>query len=454
MMTTLCLFAAIVLGAALQMANGAIHDLAMIYLLVALAAMFAAVSLPPRAGARIGRERAFDQVCVLGLAWPAYHAFFSKPALYLDSGANLAIHHFFALLVLLGGGLLIARRDRHLALSGGLIQVGYVGMALWLLRASPRPFIDVWYWQEHAMSLFSQGENPWSTTMPNIYGTTEWFAPGSSDGERVFTGYPYPPLTLLCGLPGHFLIGDYRYAYAVLVLGAGALLFAARPSHRALLIVALFFCSPRLLFVIEQGWSEVPGIFFVGLLVFTWRRFPRLLPWVFGLLLSSKQYFILVLPLALLLLPENRSPRGRLTWGAKAVLVAALFNAPALAWNAPAFISSLVTFQAKQPFRPDALSFMAWTSIKGVPILPGALSWLSVLGISLLALKKAPRTMFGFLSSTALALGLFFALSKQAFCNYYFLVIGVLFAAAVASLEDRGSAPIGRGRVDAAGLTT
>lgn len=444
MTTTLCLFAAIVLGAALQIANGAIHDLAMIYLLVVLAAMFAAVSLSPTAWPRIGRERAFDLVSVFGLVWPAFHAFFSPPAMYLAAGANLAIHHVFAALVLVGGGLLVAKRDRLVALSGALIVVGYVGMAVWLLRASPKPFIDVWYWQEHAMSLFRHGDNPWSTTMPNIYGTTEWFAPGSSDGKRVFTGYPYPPLTLLCGLPGHLLFGDYRYAYALLVLGAGVLLFASRPSYQALLIVALFFCSPRLLFVIEQGWSEVPGIFFVGLLVFTWRRSPKLLPWVFGLLLSSKQYFILVLPLALMLLPENRSLRGRLTWGAKAVLVAAIFNAPALAWNAPAFVGSLVTFQAKQPFRPDALSFMAWTSIKGAPILPGALSWLSVVGIAVLALKKAPRTMFGFLSSTALALGLFFALSKQAFCNYYFLVIGVLFAAAVASLTPAAG---GSGRV-------
>ena len=302
MTTFLCLFAAIVLGAALQIANGALNDLAMIYLLVALAAMASGVAFAPPVWRRVSSDRAFDIACAVGLGWHGYLALFSSPGLHLQPGANLTVHHFFVLLLLLGGGLLIAKRGRYLALFGGLIVIGYIGMAVWLLRASPRPFIDVWYWQEHAMSLFSRGENPWSATMPNIYGTTEWFAPGSSDGERVFTGYPYPPLTLLCGLPGHLLLRDYRYAYALLLLGAGVLLFFARPTPRALLVVALFFCSPRLLFVLEQGWSEVPGIFFIALLVFAWRRMPRHGPWVFGLLLSSKQYFILVLPLALLLL--------------------------------------------------------------------------------------------------------------------------------------------------------
>src|SRR5688572_30819055 len=106
MTTTFCLLAAIVLGAALQLANGAIHDLAMVYLLVALAAMFAAAGSSPSIWPRVSRERAFSVTSVLGLVWAAYPAFFSSPGLYLEH-PNLAVHHAFAVQVLLGGGILI-----------------------------------------------------------------------------------------------------------------------------------------------------------------------------------------------------------------------------------------------------------------------------------------------------------------------------------------------------------
>ena len=55
--------------------------------------------------------------------------------------------------------------------------------------------------------------------------------------------------------------------------------------------------------------------------------------------------------------------------------------------------------------------------------------WLSLaaaLGAMWLAWRKAPRDVFGFSLSLSLVLLVFFATSKQAFCNYYFLVIGSL----------------------------
>jgi len=441
---SVCVASAVVLGAALQVADGCLHDRAIVYLLVALVAMFAAVALgPPFAMRRITNARLFDVVCVLGLTWSCYGVMFKRPGIYLVKHPLIQIHHAFALSLFFGAAFLFLNRGQGLKLCAAAVGIGVTGMAVWMLVRSPKPFIDVWYWQEHSMALLGRGENPWAATMPNLYGTSNLFAPGSTDGNVVFTGYPYPPLTLLCGLPGHLLLGDYRWAYAVLLIGAAALCFFARPSHGTLLLAALFLGSPRMLFVLEQGWSEVPGIFFLGLLVFVWQRRPRLLPYVFGLLLASKQYFVFVAPLALLFLPdERRNLRGALSFGAKAMAVVALFTLPALLWNASALFGSLVTFQARQPFRPDALSVMAWTARDGVPILPGWPSWLSVLATWLYAYKKAPRSMFGFLSCSALTLALFFALSKQAFCNYYFLVVGALFmAAAAATMPSKDPQP-------------
>jgi hypothetical protein len=42
---------------------------------------------------------------------------------------------------------------------------------------------------------------------------------------------------------------------------------------------------------------------------------------------------------------------------------------------------------------------------------------------------KAPRTAAGFAAGGALILLAFFAFNKQAFCNYYFVVVGALWCA-------------------------
>jgi hypothetical protein len=54
-----------------------------------------------------------------------------------------------------------------------------------------------------------------------------------------------------------------------------------------------------------------------------------------------------------------------------------------------------------------------------------------------LALWRAPRTPAGFAAASALVFLVFFAFNKQAFTNYYSLVIGALCtAAAAARLPD------------------
>jgi hypothetical protein len=147
---------------------------------------------------------------------------------------------------------------------------------------------------------------------------------------------------------------------------------------------------------------------------------PRWLWLAFGLLLGIKQYAILAAPLAPFLLPNRSGWRLVL----KSAAVATFIVAPFFLWDPVAIFRSVVLWQFRQPFRTDSLSYAALAA-RTIGVQPGI--WLSLLvcgGVIWLAFQRSPRNAFGFAMSLSLVLLVFFAFSKQAFCNYYFLVIG------------------------------
>ncbi len=114
------------------------------------------------------------------------------------------------------------------------------------------------------------------------------------------------------------------------------------------------------------------------------------------------------------------------------IAVAAATVLPFLLWNPAEFIHSVVLLQAYQPFRPDSASIPGLLARLGLIVLP---VWIAFLGggAALLAVSRwAPRTPAGFAGATAIFLLVFFLLSKQAFMNYYYLVM-VAVSCAVAA---------------------
>jgi len=106
--------------------------------------------------------------------------------------------------------------------------------------------------------------------------------------------------------------------------------------------------------------------------------------------------------------------------------VAAAVTVPFFLWNPSAFVNSVVTLQFRQPFRRDALSFLAAWTVIGLPQ-PSVTIAFGMAGlVSALAVWRLPRTAAGFSAALAATLLAFFAFNKQAFCNYYFFVIGAL----------------------------
>jgi hypothetical protein len=99
------------------------------------------------------------------------------------------------------------------------------------------------------------------------------------------------------------------------------------------------------------------------------------------------------------------------------------------------FVRSALTLQFEQPFRQDALSYLAWYGQWAGAEAAAGLSWLAFLMMGLamlLALWRCQRTAAGFATAVALTYLAFFVFNKQAFANYYYFVIGALCCAIAA----------------------
>ena len=151
-----------------------------------------------------------------------------------------------------------------------------------------------------------------------------------------------------------------------------------------------------------------------------------------GLCLASKQYMILVLPLAMLLLNKRDL--------VKSLVLAAAITLPFFVWSPAAFLRSVLLMQMKQPFRLDALSFPAILARFTGWEIPSVVAFVAAGGAILWTRRVAPRTAAGFVGAGALVLIVFFAMNKQAFCNYYFLIAAASCCAACVSIPLTGVA--------------
>jgi hypothetical protein len=228
--------------------------------------------------------------------------------------------------------------------------------------------------------------------------------------------------------------GDYRFAQlAAITLGA-ALIAYSRPGLMSFASAAILLLQPRGMYIVERGWSDPFVLLPLSGVVFCAARLPRAAPWIMGLFFASKQYVLLSGCAALLVV-------GRPALLARAVLAACAVTFPLVLWNVEAFWQSAVVLQFRQPFRWDSLSFVAaW--MQGNRQLPGmalAVPFIAVGAASALVLWRCGKTPAGFAAGTALILFAFFAFNKQAFGNYYYVVIGAMCCAIAAGAAEGGT---------------
>jgi hypothetical protein len=307
--------------------------------------------------------------------------------------------------------------------------------ALWVIAITPVPGNDVWWFQQIGSQALLNGTDPYSVQMPNIFGPrSPYYAPETMVGDHLTFGLPYPPLSLLLTLPGYFLFGDVRYALLAAVVLAAALIATLRPGPLARGAALLFLFTPRSFFILAQSWTE-PILVLLLVVVVTLslrRHLLALVPIALGSLLAVKQHLALVLPIAVLLVPPPRTWKRLARGAGVAIGLAAAITLPFLVWDPAGFWRSLVALQVQQPFRSDALSYLAWLRLDN-PANSSVLGFFGIIPPAVLAVSRAARTPAGFAGTVGVVYLFFFAFNKQAFANYYYFVIGALCCAVAAT---------------------
>lgn len=354
-----------------------------------------------------------------------------------DEGNHTAALAMLAISIVLGMVAIAAARDncrpegRKANISRGswwilAILLTLHGGIAWRVVVSSAPHIDCYTFQRDAVESLFHGVDPFGTTHADIYGakgTAQFYGPGMVVDGRVQVGLQYPPLTLLCAVPG-YLLGDVRYGYILAILLSAILVFAVAPGVRGLWVAGFLLLNPLTFLVEYQCWTEPLVWMLLCASAYAAMKKPRWLALALGLFLASKQYNVLAVPLIGLLL---RPFAWRSYWKllGSSVAIAAATVVPFAIWNSHALWHDLVLFHLAQPFRLDALSFAVpfpSALVIGPLILLGFLAW---------AAWRAAHHAAVFAAAYGIALLLFFSASKQAFFNYYFLIWQALLLAAV-----------------------
>lgn len=376
------------------------------------------------------------------VAWVAGYALGTGPVPDWDPpGSPLGAEEIR--LILVAAGLVAISGLRSRAPLGRLhtpVLVALVGIAgAWMVLYFTQPGIDVWVFQRDAATALAHGTNPYAIDFPNIYPDDRYYGPGVVVDGRVVYGYPYPPLSLAAYVPATLLTGDPRWGNLIAILAAGALVAWSRPGPVARGAAAVLLLTPSLLFLLHESFMEPIAVLAIAATVAAACRAPRLTGIALGCLLFAKQYCLIVLPFALMLLPRGSRVRDAVRLVVTALVVMAAILVPFLLWDGGAFIRAVIEWQLIQPFRADSLGFgpMVAEALGGT--LPAWLAFAAAGLAGLLALWRVAWTPSGFAWATGLVLTVFVALSKQAFPNYYLMGLGCLVIAIAAARPGDGA---------------
>ena len=326
-----------------------------------------------------------------------------------------------------------------------LILLSFLAAGTWVLQSGSRPRIDVWTVQTKGVDAALHGRDPWSVSFEDVYHLPDLYAPGTVRDGMVHLGFPYPPLTLLMDMPGHLLLGDYRYSNLA-AMALAAIFIACPPGpHRTsgggvVFVYTAGFPGAAQRMDRAHGGDAVGGNHLL--------RLPRtkLLPWALGLLLVSKQYMLCAIAPAFLLIGRPLRWREMLaSFRSSRSSSAQAVSLPLALWNFRAFLNSNFLVAGGAKFRMDALSFFAyyanirdWTP----PAWIGSVSFLAAVPITIFAMRRAARTPAGFATALGLVFIFFFSLNKFAFCNYYYFVVGTFCVSIAASAAAQVEAAI------------
>ena len=323
----------------------------------------------------------------------------------------------------------LLRHLRVLALAGMVLVAG-----IDVIKSSPHPSIDVWDVQQQGAQVFLDGRNPYQylalkDTGPNRHAHD--------------VPYVYPPLQLLLTLPAFRWGGDIRYTMLVAVLITGVALRRVvqlapqpLPSLYEDAPALYFWLSPKLLFILEQGWVDPVQVMLISLTVTAHvSKRPILAAVLMGLTLTAKQTMFWAVGLGGLML--GFSPGQWLitfAMGAASVLPFALWDFDSLKRANFDFVNAL-------PTRRDALSLTSWVFRKFSVELSPRWAFPVAGGVAGLSVWKLRGSVARFGVASVLTYSAFFVINKWAFANYYFLLMALAALAAACAFHGDSGKP-------------
>jgi hypothetical protein len=419
--------AAVALGRAIQTGNGAYDAGGIIWLAIGCGLCWGGIAWGRKTLSLSGW--AVLGLLAAGLIIELVQLELSDP---IKDGSAPGFFYFFAvpLLAILTVGAFWRREGIY------LLAAAHFVIGACLMRQSPRPDIDVYHVTQASCVAMTHGVDPYSIDFDRVYkDRPDWekafYPPGFIVGDRTKFGYPYMPLSCMADFLGHVIGGDFRLAHLLAIDIAAVLMVSLRRTF-SVGAAAVLLLTPRVFYVVEYGWAEPIVVACLAWVVWCACRKSKALPYATGLLLVSKQHMILAAPMVFFLLPRPWQWRTSITFLARAAITGAVVTLPLVLWNWRAFFHSAIELQIKNPFRGDSLNFAAMWFRNGGPQMPNWIGFAAALAMTVIVFWRMPRTPAGFAAGVAAVYLAFFVLAKQAFCNYYFLIIGALCCAAAA----------------------
>jgi hypothetical protein len=326
----------------------------------------------------------------------------------------------------------LARRLPAMKWSFTLFLVAHLAIAVIFLR-SPPSYNDVHVFLHDGALAALHGHNPYAMTFPDIYPAQSsqlFYGPGVVMNGRITSGFPYLPVSLLVAIPGQ-LLGEVRYSQLIAMLMTALVLRRLASDQIGRAASVLGVASVSAIPMLTGAWTEPTIVALLACLVLALERQRySLMAVLLGLLLVSKQYVVIAMPVIWLI---RQSLTRRVIFISLGVATAVTL--PFLLVGPTAFWKAIVEFQLIQPFRADSVSLLVYSvNTFGWPP-PWTYGVLPLLGGGLTAIAlalRAPRTPAAFAAGVGLTLLVTILLSKQAFMNYYFVVSGAFLIAAVA----------------------
>lgn len=426
--------AAIVLGQAIQSGNGAITKSGLVFL--ALAIVFSALSIYsfrfklPRVSGKV-----VWFVLLMGLVLQISEMIAISPVIYGTPEALNSRWQFQVLVIFAGICALISiSPEKWVAQVIRKIAIVLVFMCMflagvWVIKASPKPFIDTFYVHQSSALAVQHNKNPYELSEPNIYGDLRFYGEKWVKNGRMTVGNGYPPMSIYLTSVGFLIFGDTRYGILLALLISGAFIRSFTKNRFSNLAAFLLLFSPRSFFILEQAWTEPFLIMLLAILVWVCIYHPKWRFVILGLLMASKQYLVVMFPIAFLLLNKGYRPREWIKPITTTIGTALIVTLPLALRNFQKFIWDVGLSQFYQPFRYDTLSFLsAYAFISGIT--PSQyFSIFTLVLAELYVLLRANYSPSGFSLGIAFSILMFFAFSKQGSPNYYFMVIGALATA-------------------------